>query len=212
MTIRCAILDDHHVVREALGLLLDAEPDLEVVGTCDTEADLLELVRLHRPDLVLLDLDLPRCDSFEAGAAARKLHPPLRLVALTAFPTDTNIARALKRRFDGFLTKSESAEVVLDAIRQIAEGDSVFSEAVLERCNPAAFSGLGEPKMPTLTARELAVVKLAAQGLSSREIADELSRSHRTIENQLNSAMKRAGVNTRVDLVRWAIREGIVQP
>jgi DNA-binding NarL/FixJ family response regulator len=212
MTIRCAILDDHHVVREALGLLLDAEPDLEVVGTCDTESDLLELVRLHRPDLVLLDLDLPRCDPFEAGAAARKLHPPLRLVALTAFPTDANIARALKRRFDGFLTKSESSEVVLDAIRQIAEGDSVFSEAVLERCNPASFSGLGEPKMPTLTARELAVVKLAAQGLSSREIAAELSRSHRTIENQLNSAMKRAGVNTRVDMVRWAIREGIVQP
>lgn len=211
MTIRCAILDDHHVVREALRLLLGAEPDMEVVGACDTEPELLEVVRVHRADLVLLDLDLPRCDAFEAGAAARKLHPPLRLVALTAFPTDANIARALQRRFDGFLTKSESSEFLLDAIRQIAEGDTVFSEVVLRRCNLAAGSGHAEPKMPTLTARELAVVRLAAQGLSSREIAEQMSRSHRTIENQLNSAMRRAGVNTRVDLVRWAIREGIVQ-
>ena len=208
MTIRCAILDDHRVVRDGLTLLLNSEEGVEVVGSCASRDALIEIVRNHEPDVLIVDLDVPGCDSFDLSEDARCEQPEIKVVALTAYPTDNNINRAVGYDFAGFLTKNESATFIVDAIKNIVKGEHVYSDSVRVRMQHQ----LAEPKTSILTPRELAVVALACQGCTTKVIGEKLGRSPKTIESHLTNAMRKLDVRTRVDLVRWAIREGVAQP
>ncbi|MFI4870169.1 MAG: response regulator [Phycisphaerales bacterium JB061] len=208
MIIRCAILDDHRVVRDGLTLLLNSEAGIEVVGSCASRDALVEIVRDYEPDILITDLDVPGCDAFDASEDARCEQPELKVIALTAYPTDNNISRAVSCGFAGFLTKSEPAEFIIEAIKNVMKGEHVYSDAVRSRM----LGSIAEPKASILTPRELAVIALAAQGCTTKVIGEKLGRSPKTIESHLTNAMRKLDVRSRVDLVRWAIREGVVQP
>jgi len=212
MTIRCVILDDHQVVRTALSLMLNAQQDIETVGACETRDELLMLVRKERPDVLLLDIDVPGCDVFDTADDARRIQDGLHVLALTAYATDGNIERASQHDFHGFLDKSEPAEVVIDAIRKVERGEVVLSESISKRRQQIDGDGRKERLFTKLSKREMTVVTLAAEGLSMKEMGERLSRSPRTVERQLISAMKKTNSPSRVELVRWAIREGYVRP
>lgn len=212
MAIRCVLFDDHLVVSEALRMMLEAEDGIQVVGECASAQTLLDIADRHDPDIILVDLEIPGCDPVESALAAKERTSACKLVALTAYPSDANIARAMSRGFVGFLTKSEPAEFIIEAVRGAARGERVFSEFVRSRSVNAQDDHIIETKSSRLTRREIEIVLFAAQGLTTQQIASQVSRSPRTIENQLHSAMKKVGVQSRVELVKWAIREGLATP
>jgi DNA-binding NarL/FixJ family response regulator len=155
---------------------------------------------------------MPGGDPLEACADALKQSPDVKIVVLTAYPTDTHIARAMKLPVMGFMTKHEPAETVVDGLRVIATGHEVYSDEVRDRMIDSCGDTIRESKILKLSPREITIVRLVAQGLTSTQIAETVFRSPKTVDNQISSAFAKTGCSNRVELSRWAIREGLIQP
>ncbi len=212
--IRVLLVDDHALVRDTLGSRLTGEPDIEVIGAAADAQSGFERARTDAPDVLVLDVDMPGLASFEA---ARRLHqeaPQVRILFLSAYSNDHYIQEALKAKAKGYVTKSEPFETVLEAIRRVAAGRVFFSDEVAGRiiAGPDGV-GLGATKTRTgtLTARELEVLRYLAQGLSKKKIAELLGRSLKTIEGHVQNLMSKLDIHDRVELARYAIREGLVE-
>ena len=203
------LVDDHRVVLAALEALLEIEPGFEVVFRCSHAAGLIDLVREHRPDVVICDLEMPGPDPLERAAESIGHSPDTRILVLTAHPTDAHVKRAVELGVQGFMSKSSEPEELLDAIRRVAAGERVIAPALDELVARMTQAAAGTA---TLSRREVEVVRLAAQGMTANEIAASLHRAPKTIENHLQSAMGKLGMRNRVDLVRWAFREGLAHP
>ncbi len=208
MSIRVLLVDDHRVVLEGLGLLFDEVDAIEVVGRVSEVSGIAEAVRELSPEVVVCDLEMPGGDALEAVSACREHAPDLRIVVLSAFPSDVNIRRAIAAGAGGVLTKSEPAEAVVSGVEAIAGGRTVYSDEVRDRFRAAE----GSPRLMELSPRELHVAKLVAEGMTAEEIAAQSFRSPRTIERQVASALQKTGSRNRVELARWVIREGLIVP
>ncbi|MFC4913488.1 response regulator [Actinomadura gamaensis] len=212
---RVVVVDDQTVVREGLVLLLELLPGLEVAGSAGDGEEALALVAREAPDVVLMDLRMPRMDGVEATAKMRELHPEVQVVVLTTYADDESIFAALRAGARGYLTKDAGADEIARAIEAVRGGHAQLDPAVQRRLVEAVASG--EPRrtrdtgLPDgLTRREAEVLTLIARGRSNAEIARDLFISEATVKTHINNLFTKAGLRDRAQAVTYAFRNNLV--
>lgn len=207
------MVDDHELVRAAVSDFLDRHADLSVVGQANTGADALVQQAALQPDLVLMDINMPGISPFDAAKKMKAQQPSLHIVFLSGYFNDQYIEQALDANATGYLTKTESPDVLVNAIRKAVQGESCFSPEVSERMIDESRGDRrqGRTRFSMLSPRELEVLGYIAQGLAKKDIASELQISVKTVENHSNSLMTKLSIHDRVKLTRFAIREGLVE-
>ncbi|MGO4463022.1 response regulator [Streptomyces sp. M-16] len=211
---RVLVVDDQTVVREGLVLLLGLLPGIEVLASAADGAEAVRLVAEHAPDVVLMDLRMPRVDGVEATRLITERHPGTAVVVLTTYSDDASIMDALKAGARGYLTKDADAEEIARAVAAVRGGGTGLGRAAQERLVAAAVSGPSQRSRPTglpdgLTAREGEVLTLIAEGHSNSEIARRLTISESTVKTHINNLFAKTGVRDRAQAVRYAYRHGL---
>jgi len=202
--IRVLCVDDHPLLRQGIGALVGAEPDMALVAQAQSGSEGLEQFRRHRPDVTLLDLRLPDMNGVETLRAIRSEFPDARVLMLTTFEGDVEIRNALQAGAHGYLLKTMPPAEVVDAIRQVHAGGKRIPPAVAARL----AEHMGDE---SLTARELEVLRHVAEGGRNKEIADVLSISEETVKVHVKHIMDKLGATDRTEAVAVAIRRGIIQ-
>ncbi len=213
--IRVILIDDHALVRESLAQRLLAEDDLDVVATAADADTGLAHIHEYQPDVVLMDIDMPGQDCFEAASRLRREYPTVHLVFLSAHTNDRYIESAIAVGAKGYLSKSQPPREVAESIRLIVAGKTVFCPEVRSRLVdndkgqlvPAASA----TRLSSLSPREQEVLRHLAQGLSKRQVARVMHISVKTVGAHTTSLMAKLDIHDRVDLARYAIREGITE-
>lgn len=219
--IRVMITDDHLIVREGLRLILETADDIEVVGEAIDGAECLELVSKLNPQVVLMDLQMPRMDGITAIGHLRKDYPDIAIVILTTYNEDDLMIRGLQAGARGYLLKDSSRESLLDTIHAAAKGETLLKPEILARV--LAPSSRGKPFDGTqgrpaaaaqtdsmLTERELEVLQLAAKGERNKEMAYKLGITERTVKAHLQSIYQKFGVDSRAAAVAVAAQRGLL--
>ena len=215
--IRVVLADDQRVVREGLGTLLGLLDGVEVVGTAADGQEALELARRLDPDIVLMDLRMPRCDGIEATRRLAAARVRARVVVLTTYADDASVLAALRAGARGYLTKDAGADEIRMALEAVARGEAALDPAVQHHVVAAVAGGDDpaapqEPALPDgLTPREAEVLALIARGLTNREIAADLVVSEATVKSHVNHLFAKAGVRDRAQAVAYAFRHGLAE-
>jgi DNA-binding NarL/FixJ family response regulator len=210
MTIRVLVADDQELVRTGLAMILDAQPDIEVVGTAVDGKQAVSLARELRPDVCLFDIRMPEMDGLEATRelAGVDVEDPMAIVIITTFDLDEYVHGALKAGARGFLLKDAGPDLLVQAIHAAADGDALIAPSVTARLLStfAQSAGQAVPAQPAwpLTDREEEVLVTVAQGHTNAEIGDELHISLSTVKAHLASLMTKLEVRNRVELAIWA--------
>jgi DNA-binding NarL/FixJ family response regulator len=215
--LRILLADDHAVLLESISDRLEREEDFEVVSRVHTADDAVRLAQELKPDVVVLDIDLPGQASFDAARQIKTDKPETHVIYLSAFSNDRYIEDALQSGCSGYLTKDESMETVITAIRSAVTNGAYYSPKVRERLvvdpeKGLTLEGAGATKASSLSARELEVLRYLAQGMSKKEVATKLHRSIKTIDKHVENLMRKLEIHDRVELARYAIREGLIEP
>ncbi|WP_435864989.1 response regulator [Streptomyces spectabilis] len=213
---RVVVVDDQTVVREGIVMLLGLLPGVEVVGSGGDGEEAVRLVGELSPDVVLMDLRMPRCDGAEATRRIRAEYPGTQVVVLTTYADDESLFPALKAGARGYLTKDAGGEEIVRAIEDVLSGQAGLSPQIQRRL----LERLSEPEAPArpveppdgLTLRETEVVGLIAEGLTNQEIARALQVSTATVKTHINNLFAKAGLKDRAQAVRYAYRHGLAQP
>jgi DNA-binding NarL/FixJ family response regulator len=217
MSKRCNVLlvDDHALMREMLSERLANEPDLDVIGAAEN-ADLAvaEAVRLQ-PDIIIMDIDMPGLHCFDATRTIQARCPDTKIIILSAFFHDHYIEQALAAEAVGYLTKNESVDMIIDAIRDVAAGGSHFSPEVRARIvvdsGGTRLATQRRSRVSTLTPREMEVLRYVARGLSQKQVAETMHLSVKTVHCHCTNLMTKLDIHDRVELARFAIREGLAE-
>ncbi|HZU19094.1 MAG TPA: response regulator transcription factor [Candidatus Dormibacteraeota bacterium] len=213
--IRVLVADDQALVREGLVTLLGLVPGIEVVGAAADGEQAVAMVAERRPDVVLMDLRMPRCDGVEATRRIRAEHPGTQVIALTTYDDDRSILSAVQAGARGYLTKDSTSQEIRRAIEAVAEGKALLEPAVQARLLEALAAGgavaVQEPPAPPdgLTRREVEVLRLIAEGLSNQEIAGRLFVSEATVKTHINNLFSKIGARDRAQAVAYAYRNGL---
>ncbi|MGW1588446.1 response regulator transcription factor [Streptomyces sp. NPDC002386] len=215
---RVVVADDQTVVREGIVMLLGLLPGLEVVGSAGDGEEAVRLVAELAPDVVLMDLRMPRCDGVEATRRIRSEYPGTQVVVLTTFGDDESLFPALHAGARGYLTKDAGGDEIVRAVQSVLSGEAGLAPSVqrrlLERLSePAPAPAPVVTEAPDgLTAREAEVLVLIAEGLSNQEIARRLHVSTATVKTHINNLFAKTGLKDRAQAVRYAYAKGLVRP
>jgi DNA-binding NarL/FixJ family response regulator len=211
---RVIIVDDQTIVREGLVLLLQLLPDIYVAGAAASGAEALRMVATERPDVVLMDLRMPKMDGVEATRRIRSEFPDVQVVVLTTYSDDETVFAALRAGARGYLTKDARAGEIAEAIAAVRRGEAQFDPAIQRRLaeSVASRSPASEALPDGLTPREIDVLRLIAAGQSNMEIAKELVITEATVKTHINNLFAKAGVRDRAQAVTYAFRHGIARP
>lgn len=221
--IRVLAADDQRVVREGLAMLLGLLPDVEVVGTAADGEEALTLAGELRPDVILMDLRMPRVDGVEATRRLRASHPEIKVVVLTTYADDRSVIDALRAGALGYLTKDAGADEIRQALQRVASGQASVDpavqmhlvEAIATTATAAPTTTDAKPvaELPDgLTPREAEVLGLIGAGLSNTEIAAQLFVSEATVKSHVNHMLPKIGARDRAQAVGYAYRHGLVPP
>ena len=219
MTIRVLLVDDQPLLRMGFRLILQTEPDIEVVGeAADGEVALSQVRALH-PDVVLIDIRMPRMDGVEATRRLSLVESPPRILVLTTYDLDEYVVESLRAGASGFLLKDVPADDLVEAVRVVHRGDAVIAPQVTRRLLdrfarqlPATTAARPAAPLPQLTDREHQVLLLVARGLSNAEIAAELVLSETTVKTHVSNLLMKLGLRDRVQAVVLAYERGLVTP
>ncbi len=207
MAIRILIADDHAVVRQGLRMFLGLDPELAVVGEASDGAEALRLARELRPDVVLMDLLMPKMDGIKATTAIRGELPDVEVVALTSVLEDSSVVGAVRAGAIGYLLKDTQADELCRAIKAAAAGQVQLSPQAAARL----MREVRAPESPeTLTERETAVLRLVARGKANKQIARELHIGEQTVKTHVGNILAKLGVNSRTQAALYAVRVGLV--
>ncbi len=215
MTLRVMVVDDHPMWRDGVARDL-TEAGLEVVATASTGTEALTRAKATRPQVVVLDLQIPAPNGVEVTAQIVKDDPTVRVLILSASGEQDDVLQAVKAGATGYLVKSASRAELLAAVRRVAEGDTVFTPGLAglvlgeyRRLSDTPAAASTDPDAPRLTERETEVLRLVAKGLSYKQIAERLFLSHRTVQNHVQNTLRKLQLHNRVQLVRYAIEQGL---
>ena len=208
--IKILIADDHPLIRQGLQVVIEAQPDLKLVGEADNGEQAVLRVMALQPDIVIMDLQMPVKDGLAATREISQSVPQAQVLILTSFPDDENVYAAIKAGAVGFLLKDSSAEYLLDAIRIVYRGESVLHPAIARKLmreikEPSRLPPTTEP----LTSREVDVLACMAQGMSNRQIANKLSVSVRTVSSHVRSILDKLHLANRTQAALYAVEQGI---
>lgn len=208
--LRVVVADDQTVVRDGLVTLLRLLPGIDVVAAAADGQEAVELVAAHKPDVLLVDLRMPRCDGVEATRRVRAEYPGTEVVVLTTYSDDDSVLAALRAGARGFLTKDADAESIGRALHAAAAGQSIVDGEVQRRLVEASSAvPTPDPTADGLTPRETEVLRLIAAGLSNGEIARRLVVSEATVKTHINHLFAKAGLRDRAQAVAYAYRLGL---
>ncbi|SMC77548.1 response regulator [Lentzea albidocapillata] len=215
MTVRILLADDHALVRRGVRMILDNEPDLEVVGEAGDGAEAISLARRDKPDLAILDIAMPRLTGLQAARELSRLLPDLRILILTMYDNEQYFFEALKAGASGYVLKSVADRDLVEACRSAMRGEPFLYpgavNSLIRNYLDRAKEGGGFPAK-AITDREEEILKLVAEGHSSKEIADMLVISVKTVERHRANLLQKLGLRDRLELTRYAIRAGLIEP
>jgi len=218
VSIRVLVADDEEMVRYGFRMILEAQPDIEVVGEADDGTSAVDAARRLTPDVVLMDIRMPKMDGLEATRILlSRLAPPPRVVVLTTFDRDEYVYEALKAGASAFLLKASPPEQLAAAVRVVAAGDALLHPAITKRLiqdfarRPTPRDGT-PPQLERLTEREVEVMRLIARGLSNSEIAARLFLAEATVKTHVVHLLSKLGLRDRSQIVVMAYETGLVEP
>ena len=215
--IRVLVVDDHALFRRGLQMVLGQEPDIAVVGEAGDGSEALELASALLPDIVLMDVRMPRRSGIEACSAIKDVVPSAKIVMLTISDDEADLYEAIKAGASGYLLKEISIDEVAAAIRSVAGGQSLISPSMASKllAEFAMMIKKGDERQqvpaPRLTDRELEVLKLVAKGLNNRDIAKELFISENTVKNHIRNILEKLQLHSRMEAVVYAVREKLLE-
>ena len=218
MTIRVLIVDDQALVRTGFRMILDAQPDIEVIAEASDGNQAVRLAQQRSPDVVLMDVRMPALDGIAATRllAGPEAPRPMRVVILTTYDLDEYVFDALAAGASGFLLKDVPPEELVEGVRLVAAGDGLLAPAVTRRLIEAFAQQyrprVAPPPISSITPRELEVLKLVARGLTNAEIAESLYLSENTVKTHVTHLLGKLGLRDRVQAVIYAYEAGVVEP
>jgi DNA-binding NarL/FixJ family response regulator len=202
--IRILVADDHPVVRDGIVSIVEVEKDMNVVGHAGDGVEAMELAKKLLPDIILLDLRMPRMDGLEVIAQLQSLHVPSKVIVLTTFDSEQDVHLALKAGARSYLLKDTPRPVLLDAIRQVHGGKTCIPPRIGQKL-------VENMSRPVLSARELDILKLVAEGKSNKAIGDQLGIAEGTVKTHVKSLLKKLQAPGRTAAVKEAVHRGLVQ-
>ncbi|MGE5221827.1 MAG: response regulator [Omnitrophica WOR_2 bacterium] len=210
--IRVLIVDDHAVVRQGLRTFLELQDDIEVIGEAGDGTHSLEMIQQLKPDVVLMDLVMPGMDGITATRQIKTLGSGAQVIALTSFTEDDKVFPAIQAGACSYLLKDVSPDDLVEAVRAAARGEARLHPDIARKLMEQVAQGkvAAEPGPIDLTGRELEVLRLVAQGLSNREIADRLVISEKTVKTHMNSILGKLNLEDRTQAAVYALRRGLV--
>lgn len=215
MSLKVMVVDDHPMWRDGVARDL-TEAGLEVVATASTGTEAITRAKATRPQVVVLDLQIPEPNGVAVTSALVEDDPAVRVLILSASGEQADVLEAVKAGATGYLVKSASRDELLDAVRRVSEGDTVFTPGLAglvlgeyRRLSDTPAAKTDDPDAPRLTERETEVLRLVAKGLSYKQIAERLFLSHRTVQNHVQNTLRKLQLHNRVQLVRYAIEQGL---
>jgi DNA-binding NarL/FixJ family response regulator len=215
--IQVILVDDHQLIRDGIKSLLQDAQQIEVINEASSAAELFQLLKCQKPDILILDVSLPGMSGIEITKVIQKEFPSIRVMILSMYIGEDFIFNALKAGARGYLHKNINSYELITAIEEINKGNEYFStqvsDIILKSFVKKAHTGVkqGEEKEEILTSRELEILKLVAEGFSNPEIAEKLVISIRTVESHKTHIMQKLLLNTVADLVKFAIRNNIIE-
>ena len=212
--IRVAVVDDQELFRRGLTMLLGVEDDIEVVGEAGDGVAATELAAATVPDVILMDVRMPKRSGIEACLAIKQVAPTARIIMLTVSDEEADLYEAVKNGASGYLLKDSSIDEVAQAVRVVADGQSLISPSMaiklLDEFKQMSRADRHQVPTPRLTERELEVLKLVAQGLNNREIAKRLFISENTVKNHVRNILEKLQLHSRMEAVMYAVREKLL--
>ena len=202
------VVDDHQFVRQSVVKVVDAEDGFEVVGQAGDGTTAIELVKQLRPNIVLLDVNMPGDDGLQVATRVRRIAPDTKIILLTMHEDEPTIRSAIAIEIEGFVPKTSSAEELSKALRVVAGGDTYLSPVIAKRVMDLA-RGVGASIANELTDRELEILRMLARGCRSSEVAETLFVSVKTVKNHLTHIYSKLGVTTAAQAVAKAYQEGL---
>ncbi|MFN2224409.1 MAG: response regulator transcription factor [Chloroflexota bacterium] len=213
--IRVILADDHAVVRSGIRMLLEAQPDIEIVAEVESGREAVEQVRKMRPDVVLMDVQMPELNGIEATQQIKKLAPETAILALTMHEDDQYFFEMLHSGASGYVPKRAAPDELVTAIRTVARGEIFLYPSLATRLVQDYLKRADADDQPLvyddLTPREREVLVLIAEGLTNAEIADKLVISVKTVDRHRENIMRKLNMHNRIDLVKYAIRTGLIE-
>ncbi len=214
MTTRILLVDDHQIMREGLMSLMSGEPDLEVVGDASDGRQAVQMARRLRPDLVVMDISMPGLSGIEATRQILAELERVRVLALSMHADPRFVAGALEAGAHGYMIKDCTSQELLKCIRTVANGGTYLSPQVAEVVVKGFVRRLGEetgtPPASVLTPREREVLQLLVEGHTAKQVAERIHLGVKTVETHRRNIMEKLGLNNLVDLIKYAMREGVV--
>jgi DNA-binding NarL/FixJ family response regulator len=212
--IRVVVVDDQELFRRGLTMLLGVEPDIKVVGEAGDGISAATLVANVVPDIVLLDVRMPKRTGLEACIEIKQLVPAARIIMLTVSDEEADLYEAVKNGASGYLLKDSSIDEVAQAVRVVAEGQSLISPSMavklLDEFKEMSRTDREQVPTPRLTDRELEVLRLVATGLNNREVAKQLFISENTVKNHVRNILEKLQLHSRMEAVMYAVREKLL--
>jgi NarL family two-component system response regulator LiaR len=204
--------DDHNVLRQGIAQVLESRDDLEVVAQASNGREVVELTRLHKPDIALLDINMPELDGLEATRIIHSEFPEIGIIILTMHRRDDYIFEAIMAGASGYLLKEVEMAELLSAVRRVAAGEAVIDPSIAARVLDEIRGGRPQSKkgpVDEVAERDQEILRLLAQGLSNQQIADQLHLSEKTVRNRLSLVFRQLHVSNRTEAALFALREGL---
>ncbi len=213
---RLLLVDDHRLFRESVLPQLRQHPKITSVDEAENADDALTKARQNPPDLVLMDIDMPGLSPFEATRTLREIAPGCKVVFLTGHDYDSHVEQAVAANASGYVVKHDGLKTLMEAISRVSDGGLFFSEVILERMvvdkGQVRITRPRSAAVAALSRRERELLSLLGKGATLKEAAAQMRVSYKTADNQKTSLMRKLGIHDRVELARFAIREGLVSP